>query len=73
MYSHRKIAFERATDVRKKMPLIRTYMHNSREIAFEKVVDVYERQCLWLGLTCITLDESHLKGPLICMKNNASN
>ena len=50
------------------MPFGRAYMHNSRKlplrgpmyhhrkIAFERVVDVREKQCLWVGLTCITLE-----------------
>ena len=37
------------------VPLIRTYMYSSRYIAFKRVVDIYEKQCLLVGLTCITL------------------
>ena len=51
------------------MPFGRAYMHNSRKaplgglmyhhrkIAFEKAIDVCEKQCLWVGLTCTTLEK----------------
>jgi len=38
------------------MPLIRTYMYNHRKIAFEMATDMCEKPCLWVGLTCITLE-----------------
>ena len=38
-----------------KGPLRGPLMYDFRKRAFTRAVDVYERQCLWLGLPCITL------------------
>ena len=50
------------------MPLGRTCMHNSRKlplkgllyhhrkIAFKRAADVCEKRFLWVGLSCITLE-----------------
>ena len=58
------------------MPFGRTYMHDSRksplrermyrhrEISFDRAANMYVKQCLWLGLTCMTLDKSPLRGLL---------
>ena len=44
------------TGVGETMPLIRTDMYNHRKITFERATNVCEKQCLWVGLTCITLE-----------------
>ena len=44
------------------MPLIRTCTYHHRKITFERDVDVYEKQCLWLGLICPTLEKIPLRG-----------
>ena len=30
-------------------------MYDFRKSAFERAADICEKQCLWLGLTCIVL------------------
>ena len=66
-----------------KGPLRGPLMYDFRKWAFKRATDVYERQCLWLGLTCITLgnrlwkgcritiEKSPLRGLLMYVRNNA--
>ena len=98
MYYSRKCLWEGYWYMWKTMPLIRTYIHGSRKFplrgllvyglgksAFEWATDICEKQCFWLGLTCIvlgnhlwegwcmTLGKIPLGRLLIYVKNNASN
>ena len=67
-----KLLWEGCWRVCEAMPLIRTYTYNHRKISFERAADVREKQCLWLGLICTTIEKSPLRGLLSCMWNNAS-
>ena len=63
------------------MPLIRTHMYNHRKItlrgllyhhrkiAFEKAAVMYVKECLWLGLICMTLEKMPLR-ELRCNSGN---
>ena len=69
MYNSKEVPLRGQLMCMKTMPLIRTYMHNSREAplrgrmyphretAFKRAANVCVKQCLWLGLTYMTLEK----------------
>ena len=60
------------------MPFGRAYMHNSRksplrrlpyhhrEISYERVVHICEKECLWVGLSCMILEMAFKKAANVC-------